>query len=148
MQMKDRDLIDILKWLNNLAEIVQTKGVPLSENYLSIAKEAKINHINKIKILYVDDITIPDFKGIKSIENINTLLEFGIGGMTLGYSIILNKKAAKTTLVHELRHVAQFELFDSLESFLVFYLKEIEKFGYRKGPLEKDAISFSKSNLK
>jgi len=145
MQITDSNLRDILKWINNLAEVVQTKGVPLPEDYLNIAKEAKVNHIDKIKILYVDDITIPKLKSITSMQGIDKLLELGIGGMTLGYSILLNKKVAKATLIHELRHVAQFELFDSLESFIIFYIKEIEKFGYGKGPLEKDAVSFSKS---
>jgi hypothetical protein len=121
---------------------VEKEGIILPKQYNLIAKQAGIRNIEKIKILYVDKIEFTDLKNMSLLEEYNFNFE-NARGLTLGYCIILQKSAPTEVLLHELRHVAQSELFEDLEQFVTVYVKEILKYGYGNGPLEKDAIDFT-----
>ena len=132
----------ILSSVNLMTQQVKKEGKPLPKQFNMIAKEAGIANIDKIKILYVDKIELPNFQNISLLEEYD--LDFGnTRGLTLGYNIILKNSAPTEVLIHELRHAAQFELFEDFEQFVTVYVKEILKFGYGNGPLEKDAVDFT-----
>jgi hypothetical protein len=132
----------ILPSTNSMKANVEKEGASLPKQYNLIAKQAGIKNIEKIKILYVDKIEFIDLKNISLLEEYNLNFE-NARGLTLGYCIILQKSAPTEVLLHELRHVAQSELFEDLEQFVTVYIKEILKFGYGNGPLEKDAVDFT-----
>ncbi len=132
----------ILPTINSIKAQVEKEGISLPKQYNLIAKQAGITNIEKIKILYVDKIEFTDLRNINLLENYNLYIE-NARGLTLGYCIILQKSTPTEVLLHELRHVAQWELFENLEQFVTVYIKEILKFGYGNGPLEKDAIDFA-----
>ena len=132
----------ILSSVNLMTQQVKKEGKPLPKQFNMIAKEAGIANIDKIKILYVDKIELPNFQNISLLEEYDLDFE-NTRGLTLGYNIILKNSAPTEVLIHELRHAAQSELFDNLEQFVTVYVKEILKFGYGNGPLEKDAVDFT-----
>ena len=132
----------VLFSVNLIKEQIEKEGISLPKQYNMIAKEAGITAIDKIKILYVDKIELPNFKNISLLEEYNFNFE-NTRGLTLGYNIILRNSAPTEVLIHELRHAAQFELFEDFEQFVTIYIKEILKFGYGNGPLEKDAVDFT-----
>ena len=63
------------------------------------------------------------------------------GGMTLGHGTFIRQDQAARADIwpHEFRHVAQYECFGSIKTFMFFYLKELFHFRYGPGPLEIDA---------
>ena len=132
----------ILPSTNSMKANVEKEGASLPKQYNLIAKQAGIKNIEKIKILYVDKIEFANLQNISLLEKYNLIFE-NARGLTLGYCIILQKSAPTEVLLHELRHVAQSELFEDLEQFVTVYIKEILKFGYGNGPLEKDAVDFT-----
>lgn len=133
---------NILSSINLIKVQIEKEGISLPKQYNMIAKEAGITAIDKIKILYVDKIELLNFKNISLLEEYNFNFE-NTRGLTLGYNIILRNSAPTEVLIHELRHTAQFELFEDFEQFVTIYIKEILKFGYGNGPLEKDAVDFT-----
>jgi len=143
--MKQGDINLILKWIEMLQKNVFLDGKPLHNDLIPIAKQAGIQNIENVRVLHVDSIFLPELESIIILQKLNGLLSSQVAGLTLGYAILLRKSSSNSVLIHELRHVAQFELFESFHDFIYFYIKEIEKFGYGHGPLEKDAISFTKS---
>ena len=132
----------IILSINSMKANVEKEGIILPKQYNLIAKQAGITNIEKIKILYVDKIEFANLQNISLLEKYNLIFE-NARGLTLGYCIILQKSAPTEVLLHELRHVAQSELFEDLEQFVTVYIKEILKFGYGNGPLEKDAVDFT-----
>lgn len=141
------ELSEILNYCKELKQRTRNEGIPLSEKFKNIALEAGVKNVDSIHILEIDNIPVPMVKGIQRLIDINQLNDKSIKGLALGYDIILEKNYSTIFLAHELRHVAQFELFNSFEDFITIYLKEIEKFGYGKGPLERDAKTFVLENL-
>ncbi len=142
--MKQDDIYFILEWVQRLQKKVFLEGKSLSNDLIPIAKKAGIKNIENVKVLRVDNILLPELDSIATLQKLNGLISSQTAGLTLGYAIILKRSSSDTVLIHELRHVAQFELFESVHDFVNFYIKEIEKFGYGHGPLEKDAIDFVK----
>ena len=142
--MKQDDIDLILEWVQRLQKKVFLEGKSLSNDLIPIAKQAGLENIENVKVLSVDNILLPELDSIATLQKLNGLISSQAAGLTLGYAILLKKSSSTHVLIHELRHVAQFELFNSLRDFVIFYIKEIEKFGYGDGPLEKDAIDFLK----
>ena len=133
--------LNVLPWIYLTKDKIENHGIALPEEYKKIAKLAGVENIEKIKVLYSDEIEI-SFEELLNLKN-QTIAQ--LNGFALGYHIFINTKAPASTLVHELRHVAQFELFDSLNLFVQTYINEFIKFGYKQGPFEKDAIDFANS---
>jgi hypothetical protein len=131
----------ILSSVNLLKQQVENDGISLPKQYNMIAKEAGITAIDKIKIFYIDKIKFPNLQNINLLKDNNSYFE-NCRGLALGYSVFLQNSAPVEVLLHELRHVAQFELFEDLDQFVTIYSKEILKFGYGNGPLEKDAVGW------
>ena len=132
----------ILSSVNLMKQQVEKDGISLPKQYNMIAKEAGITAIDKIKILYVDKIEFSNLQNINLLKEYNSHFE-NSRGLALGYCVFLQNSAPTEVLLHELRHVAQFELFEDLDQSVTIYSKEILKFGYGNGPLEKDAVDFA-----
>lgn len=135
------DLNKMMKWVMNLQSKAQTEGKPLSEKATAVAKKAGVEDIDKVRVLYVDNIDLSEIRRLRTAGDLD-LMVGEIAGITLGHIIVMDKRASEKVLFHELRHVAQFELFENMDQFVMVYLNEIFKFGYGNGPLEKDASDF------
>lgn len=134
--------LHIMPYVHMTKEKIEQEGMKLPKKYEKIAQLAGVKNIDKIKVLYSDTIEF-SFEEIFAQYMPNVALSIGqINGLTLGYHILINKHASKWTLVHELRHVAQYELFEDIDQFIQIYIKEFIEYGYKSAPFEKDAIDF------
>ena len=135
---------EIFQWAEAMQKQIFEEGQELQYFDGLPAALAGITDIDKIRILKVDKIVLPDFELVNDLKKADILGTSSTLGITLGHAILLDKNATHDVLIHEFRHVAQYELFGDLKSYLTFYLRELIKFGYGNGPLENDAISFRK----
>lgn len=135
---------EIFQWAEVMQKQIFEEGEDIRYMDGLPARMAGIEDIDKVRILKVDKIILPDIELVNDLKKANMLGASETAGMALGYGILLDKKATHDVLIHEFRHVAQYELFGDLKSYLTFYLRELIKFGYGNGPLENDAINFTK----
>lgn len=145
IHLKDMELI--YQWAEVLQSKILLEGVPLSPQEVFKARLAGVENIKKVRVLKVDSIILPDISLISKLKKANKLDDLGTLGLSLGYGVILHKNAPKDILYHELRHVAQYELFGDLKEFIMIYLKEVIKFGYGNGPFENDAHLFKSKQV-
>jgi hypothetical protein len=129
-----------IKWAEKHSDKIQIEGVPLTAEQIEVAKQVGVTNPEKIKILEVPKIPIPENEKLgKAATQIGFLSE-DMKGLTLGHSIyICNGHSTTQTLSHEFRHVYQYEAFGSIPQFLVEYLKQIALVGYENSLLEQDA---------
>lgn len=146
ISLKDLYFLHIKPYITMMKNKISQEGIKLSKSYKNIAIVAVIKNIDKIRVLYTEDNIDSSYLEVLS-EHVPAfkLQHKSFYGLTLGYDILLCKKASVWAMVHELRHVAQCELFDSLDECMQVYLKECIKFGYSRGPFERDAIDFVNS---
>jgi len=140
--MIDLVIKEILEWSNEMCTIANKNGVTLNESQKEIAKAAGVKNVEHVKVMYVDSIDHPSSKLLNDFMKMHNIVLSKSAGLALGYYIFIDKQAREDILIHELRHVAQSELFDTPDEFIAINIKEMIKFGYGNGPLEKDAVSF------
>lgn len=143
MSLKDVYFSHIKPYISMMKNKISKEGAELPKSYEHIAIVAGIKNINKIRVLYTEDNIDSSYLEILSQYSSEFKLQHKtFHGLTLGYDILISKEASVWALVHELRHVAQCELFESLDECIQLYLRECIKFGYLRGPFERDAIDF------
>jgi hypothetical protein len=129
-----------IKWAEEHREIIQNEGAPLSAKQMEFAKQAGVTSPEKVKILEVPKIPIPENEKLSEAATQIGFLSEKMKGLTLDHSIYIRKGNNSTQLLsHELRHVYQYEAFGSLPEYLVEYLKQIVLVGYENSLLEQDA---------
>lgn len=128
-------------WVSRHERQILSLGVPLAEPRLSDSVAAGVNHPERIRLLYVDDVPLPVGPTLQRLGR-----GFGLSGafpaaMTLNYGIYVRKDCASSRrlLVHEFAHVSQYERLGGVRSFLDLYLRECARYGYRDSPLEQEA---------
>jgi len=129
-----------IKWAEENSEKIQNEGTLLTAEQIEIAKQVGVTNPEKVKILEVAKIPIPDNEKLSEAATQTGFLNEDMKGLTLGHSIYLcNGHNTTRQLSHELRHVYQYEAFGSIPQFLVEYLKQIVLVGYENSLLEQDA---------
>lgn len=129
-----------IKWAEEHSERIQNEGVALTSEQIEIAKKVGVTNTDKVKILEVDKIPIPENEKLSEAATQIGFLSEEMQGLTLSHSIYVRKGYNTNQLLsHELRHVYQYEAFGSLPEFLVEYLKQIVLVGYENSLLEQDA---------
>ncbi len=129
-----------IKWAEQNSEKIQNEGTSLTPEQIEIAKQVGVTNTQKIKILEVAKIPIPENEKLSEAATQIGFLSEEMKGLTLGHSIyICNGHVSSRLLSHELRHVYQYEAFGSIPQFLVEYLKQIVLVGYENALLEQDA---------
>lgn len=129
-----------IKWVEKHSEKIQNEGVPLSTEQIEIAKQVGVTRPEKVKILEVPKIPIPENEKLSEAAAQIGFLSEEMKGLTLDHSIYISKGHNTTrVLSHELRHVYQYETFGSIPQYLVEYLKQIVLVGYENSLLEQDA---------
>ena len=99
-----------------------------------------VSHPELIRIWNVPEIPAPADPELRHFAREQSLIGPGTCGLTLGYGIFLLKGYADAPLLlHEFRHVQQYEVAGSIAAFLPVYLQQIADFGYDNAPYEVDA---------
>ena len=134
------------KWAEERERIILEKGVPLNEVELNDARKIGVLHPEKVRLLCVDKIPVPQDPALNSAtKQINFLTDSTIG-LCLRYGIIIQSARwrNRSIIVHELTHTMQYERLRGFEQFLKQYLHECITVGYLFSPLEQEAVSFQR----
>jgi hypothetical protein len=128
-------------WAETLAANARPSGVPLSPALTAIARKVGVRAPEKVRIIVLDDIPLPDDPVLKGAALSVGLSQGDAAGMTLGHTIFLRRGYENDLRVasHELRHVAQYEASGGIAGFLAVHLADLVAFGYEDSPFEVDA---------
>jgi hypothetical protein len=130
-------------WAERISDHILASGSPLSGAERAIASRVGVASPDKVRVLLVDGIPVPDNVQLAQAAQAIGLLGPSTAGMTLGYGILVVRRHHSIQLLsHELRHVAQHEAYGTIARYLPEYLEQILKYGYRDAPLEQDARAF------
>ncbi len=130
-------------WAQEQESYILQHGEPLTDQQLADAKSVPVNNPQKIRLLSVNDIPMPENEKLRQAAEGNGLLTTGTIGLTLRYGIYIKSdcRQDRNVIVHELAHVAQYERCGGILEFLQQYLYECITIGYPEAPMEQQAIS-------
>ena len=123
-------------------EILQV-GVPLTESQLQEARIIPVMEPEKVRILRVSAIPLPDDPGLRFAAQAIQLVTPRTQGLSIRYGIFIRDDYwnNREIIVHELAHTAQYERLGGIQQFLNQYVSECIKYGYPAAPLEQEAIN-------
>lgn len=121
-------------------EALQT-GMPLSSTQLTDAKTIGIQHPERIRILLVDTVPVPEVGELHFVLQKTQMLPQNAIGITFGYGIYIQKahQSDRSLLVHEMTHTMQYERLGGIAAFLEQYIHECLSVGYFQAPMEVEA---------
>lgn len=129
-----------ISWAEERAAEIAARGRPLNNAELAIARKVGVVHAEKVSVLIVDRLPMPADPLLHDAAIETGLLGPNTVGLTLGYGIyIRDGHYSVRLLLHECRHVRQYEVAGSIADFLPCYLKQIVHLGYDDAPYEIDA---------
>jgi len=129
-----------LRWAEKLEKRVVAEGEPLNAIGVRMARSVGVERPELIRLLEVEEIPMPAGPMLREMTREIGVLSPRTIGIAVGRSILLKKgRMYERLLLHEFRHVYQFEAAGSLEAYLEKYLQQVAAFGYRNAPLEIDA---------
>lgn len=129
-----------IAWAETQASLITQVGQPLGQELSTVARIVGVLHPELIRILEVQSLPLPDDPELRQAALDTGLLGPGMVGLTLGHGIyVCCGYATHRLLLHEFRHVSQYEQAGSIAAFLPVYLRQIVEFGYDKAPFEVDA---------
>ena len=135
-----------IDWAERINELIQASGNGLDENGTKIAQCVGVTNPEKVRILEKDHVPQPDHPVLIAASLQTGLLGSDTAGLTLGYSVFIKSGCMSTRLLsHELRHVHQYESFQSISDFLTEYFQQVIINGYYDAPLERDARQYELS---
>lgn len=125
-----------IKWFKEQEQYILNNGesIPLEiHDFLNL--HSSYNLIEKIKIMYVNEIPLPqEFYLYDKFQHQPR-------GLAAGNGIYIDKKYKEDMILlkHEVVHVIQYNRFKSIDTFIKHYIKEYLQYGYLEMPLEKEA---------
>ena len=130
-------------WTQQQEQEILKDGTLLSDNQLEDARKLSVKNPEKVRLLCVDQIPLPDDPELKSANQLLKLITPETNGLTCRYGIFIRKDIwnHRATVAHELVHVLQYERFGSIQEFLNRYIQECIYPGYPNGLLEREAIN-------
>lgn len=129
-----------IAWAQARSAEILASGAPLSDFGRRLAHLAGVNRPERVRVLEVAGIPVPDDPALRAATLEAGLLGPGTIGLTLGYGIYIREGHRSNRLVsHECRHVYQYEEAGSIAAFLPLYLAQILSVGYTDAPFEVDA---------
>lgn len=136
----DREIDEVIAWAEAQSKHILSDGRALSGFPLAMAGAVGVKHVDRIRILRVDQMPIPPTIAIEALMTRAEIIGPGLAGMTFGYGVCgtLGFTTA-AVLAHEFRHVQQYESAGSIAAFLKEYIRQIIEFGYPDAPYEVDA---------
>jgi hypothetical protein len=132
-------------WAAEQEQNILGAGASLSQRALADAERIGVSQPERVRILYVPEIPIPQHPALRIAAEQTQLISPLTGGLTLRYGIFIRADCAysRAMLVHELGHTAQYERFGGFEPFLRQYLFECLTIGYPEAPMEQEVISLT-----
>lgn len=120
-------------------------GLPLSAAELSDAQEVGVAHPERVRLLSVPAIPIPQHSVLRAVAEVTQLIGPFTAGLTLRYGIYVRSDFAgnRHLVAHELVHTAQYERLGGFLPFLRQYLHECLTIGYPDAPMEQEAVLIS-----
>lgn len=141
-------LPQIVRWAQEQEEFALRNGTALSQEELEIATQIGARFPEKVRLLKVESIPIPDDETLRDAAQKAGLASENTAGMALRYGIFIRADIweSRTNIVaHELVHTCQYERLGGFAPFLQQYLGECLAVGYADSPLELEAIETAKS---
>ena len=130
----------MVDWAEQHAAQIAAAGEPLDEAGLFLARRVGVLQPERVRILHVPAITLPDDPLLRQAALHTDFLGPDTLGLTLGHSIYLCQGERSARLIsHECRHVYQYERAGSIARYLPLYLRQIVEHGYEDAPFEVDA---------
>ena len=132
-------------WAEEQEQIILRDGVALSQTQLSDAYKLKVVHPEKVRLLKVNQIPIPQQPELRTAAEATNLISQNTVGLTLRYGIFIRADYwnSRPLVAHELVHTSQYEKLGGFSQFLQKYLYECLTIGYPKAPMEQEAINSS-----
>lgn len=129
----------ILDWINRTEAQLLLEGRPLTEKEVEMARKLGVVHPEQVRVIVRKTFPQPTHPQLLALPAITDLARPEVGGLTLGYAILLKPRFSKRRwiLAHELMHVVQQERMGRME-FLRRYIAEHELMPGRL-PLELEA---------
>ena len=137
-------------WAEMEELVICDRGTPLTESQLDDARQARVAHPEKIRVIRAETLPHPEDEDLMFVAKRIGLFSPRSAGLTLGYGIYLSYGFwdDRHTLVHECVHVGQYERLGGIRPFLNVYLRECIDPGYPFGRLEQEAILLTKDICK
>ena len=143
----DRLLPLACTWAREQEAFILSRGSPLGPRHTTDARRAGVEDIEKIRILVVDRMPLPENKELAEAARVTQVITNASRGVAFGHGIIIRADAwgDRELLLHQFIHVAQCERAGGLDSFVQSYLsdrQQSEKF--RVGSLEEEARTLAR----
>jgi hypothetical protein len=120
----------------------------LSTQEQEIGRLAGVQQLEAVRILATPEVPFPEEADLRAAAQALGLITYGICGLAFGHGIFVRQDYAndEKLIAHELRHVAQYERYGSISTFLRRYLFEVNEVNrYPETPMEQDAVAFAES---
>jgi len=129
-----------IAWADARSSEILASGEPLSDTGLKLAAAVGVSDAARIRVSTVSALPLPDDPDLRQVALEVGLLGPNMIGLTLGYGIYVCDGHMNNRLIsHECRHVHQYEVAGTIESYLPIYLRQIAVHGYHDAPFEIDA---------
>ncbi|VVM08111.1 hypothetical protein [Methylacidimicrobium tartarophylax] len=129
-----------IKWVETVAADAAATGRALSNPELSVASRVGVRFPERIRLRILHQFPVPEDPRLAEAARQLGLLGPNMAGLTLGYSILVREGHLSTRLLlHECRHVYQYEQAGGIAGFLSEYLRSVARVGYDDSPFEQDA---------
>ena len=136
-----------VQWAEKQEHLILQTGIALNENQIQDARSASVVKPEKIRLLKVPHIPLPDHPALKEAAQVTQLITPQTVGLTLRYGIFINEHHFynRQLLVHEFIHTSQYEGLGGFAPFLQQYLMECITIGYPAAPMEQEAVIGAKN---
>ena len=130
-------------WAEEQEGVILRDGIPLNKLQMTDAQILGINQPEKVRLLNVAVIPLPDDPLLKAAAQSIQLITPRTIGLTLRYGIFVRSDfwGDRSLIVHELVHTLQYERLGGFVPFLQQYLYECNTIGYPAAPMEQEAIT-------
>ena len=134
-----------VEWARAKETVALKHGIPLSNSQIEDARQAGVNHPEKVRIFKVPQIPLPKHPVLKAAVEETQLLTTSSVGLTLRYGIFIHSNFSddRSLIVHELVHTSQYEKLGGFLPFFRKYLLQLINLGYPEAPLEQEAIKMA-----
>lgn len=114
------------QWVKAQEEFILAHGTPLGETHLADARRVGVQDRERIKILIVDRIPLPDNPELAEAARRTHIITDASRGVALGHGIAIRGDSwgDRELLLHQLVHVAQCERSGGLELWVRQYLSD------------------------
>ena len=129
-------------WVKAQEKLVLERGIPLGPQQIADACRAGIQDCNRVRVLIVDRIPLPDHGELAEATRRAQIINDGTRCVGFGHAIMIRADAwgDRELLLHNLVHIAQCERSGGLKPWIRQYLSDrvnCPKFSF--GPLEEEA---------